>query len=82
MHSDETQIEVHSSITAARRGLGADPNDVTFEMPLAKFADLDTPPPLVRALGPEGAAKLMTQFNGIATVVENTVLVRQADLSF
>lgn len=74
--------KVNSSITAARRGLGADGNDVTFEMPLAKFADLDAPPPLVRALGLEGAAKLMAQFNAMATVVENTVLIRQADLSF
>jgi hypothetical protein len=51
-------------------------------MPLAKFADLDAPPPLVRALGLAGAAKLMAQFNAMATVVENSVLIRQADLSY
>ena len=72
----------NSSVTVARRGLGTNGYELTFETPLNKFSDLDSPPPLVRALGPEGAAKLAAKLNGLAIVVENTVLVRQRDLSF
>ena len=74
--------KVNSGIMAASRRLGTDGYDLTFETPMTKFADLDAPPPLVLAAGPEGAARLAAKFNGIATVVENTVLIRQADLSF
>jgi hypothetical protein len=74
--------EAKSSVTVARRGLGTDGYDLTFETPMTTFADLDAPPPLVRFLGPEGAAMLVAKLNGLATVIENTVLVRQADLSF
>ena len=72
----------NSWVTVASRRLGTDGYDLTFETPMTKFADLDVPPPLLRALGPEGAAKLMAKLNDLATVVENTILVRQTDLSF
>jgi hypothetical protein len=72
----------NSRVIVARRGLGTNGYDLTFETPMTKFADLDAPPPLLRALGKAGAAKLVAQFNSIATVMENTVLVREADLSF
>ena len=74
--------EAKSSVTVARRGLGTDGYDLTFETPMTTFADLDVPPPLVRFLGPEGAAKVVAKLNSLATIIENTVLVRQADLSF
>jgi len=36
----------------------------------------------VRALGPGAVAVLAARLNTIATVMENTILIRQADLSF
>jgi hypothetical protein len=74
--------KANSSVIVASRRLGTDGYDLTFETPMTKFADLDAPPPLVRALGPEGVARLTSRFNDMATVVENTILVRQPDLSF
>jgi hypothetical protein len=74
--------KANSNVMVASRRLGTDGNDLTFETPMNRFADLDSPPPLVRALGPEGVAKLMAKLNDIATVIENTILIRQADLSF
>lgn len=71
-----------SKVFVASRRLGTDGYDLTFEQPLTKFADLDSPPPLIRAIGPEGAAKLTAKLNPLAEVVENTILVRQASLSF
>jgi hypothetical protein len=74
--------KANSWVTVARRGLGTDGSDLTSETPIQKFADLDAPPPLLAALGREGTAKLMGRLNELATVVENTILVRQPDLSF
>jgi hypothetical protein len=71
-----------SVVSVASRRLGTDGYDVTFETPLTKFADLDAPPILVRVFGAETIAKAMAKLNPLATVVENTILVRQADLSF
>ncbi len=73
---------VNSYVLVASRRLGTDGSDLTFETPMSKFSDLDAPPPLLRALGPEEAGKLMAKFNGLATVVENTILIRQGNLSF
>jgi hypothetical protein len=74
--------KANSWVTVARRGLGTDGSDLTSETPIRKFADLDAPPPLLSSLGREGTAKLMGRLNELATVVENTILIRQADLSF
>ncbi len=74
--------QANSHVVVASRRLGTAGYDLTFETPLAKFADLDSPPPLVRALGPEGVARLTARLNELATVAENTILIRQADLSF
>jgi hypothetical protein len=69
-------------VLVASRRLGTDGYDLTFETPMMKFAELDTPPVLVRAIGPEEVARLTAKLNPLAAVVENTILVRQADLSF
>jgi hypothetical protein len=74
--------QANSHVLVASRRLGTTGYDLTFETPLTKFADLDAPPPLVRALGPEGVARLTAKMNELATVAENTILIRQADLSF
>jgi hypothetical protein len=69
-------------VNVASRRLGTDGLDLTFETPLKSFADLDAPPALLRSLGSEGAARLTAKLNGLATVVENTIWVRENDLSF
>ena len=46
------------SFLARRVEWGGSQNVFTFRVPLAKFADLDGPNPLVKGLGPEAAAKL------------------------
>jgi hypothetical protein len=71
-----------SKVLAASRRLGTDGYDLTFETPLTKFSDLDAPPALVRAFGAETVAKTLAKLNGLATVMENTILLRQADISF
>jgi hypothetical protein len=71
-----------SWVLVASRRLGTDGYDLTFETPMTKFADLDAPPALIRAIGPEGVAKLTAKLNPLATVIENTILIRQPDLSF
>ncbi|HEV3196845.1 MAG TPA: hypothetical protein VGZ73_03035 [Bryobacteraceae bacterium] len=69
-------------VSVASRRLGTDGLDLTFETPLNKFAELDAPPALLRSLGPEGAARLTAKLNSLATVVENTIWVRENELSF
>jgi hypothetical protein len=71
-----------AKVFAASRRLGTDGYELTFETPMNKFADLDAPPPLIRAIGAETVAKVLGKLNPLATVMENTILVRQADLSF
>jgi hypothetical protein len=71
-----------SKVFVASRRLGTDGYDLTFETPLSKFSDLDSPPALVRAFGAESVAKTLVKLNSLATVMENTILVRQSDLSF
>jgi len=74
--------KANANILVASWRLGTDGYDLIFETPMTKFADLDAPPPLVRALGAEGVAKVTASLNSLATVVENTILIRQEDLSF
>jgi hypothetical protein len=69
-------------VFASSRRLGTDGYDLTFETPLTKFADLDVPPLLVRALGPAEVARITAKLNPFATVMENTILMLQPDLSF
>jgi hypothetical protein len=68
--------------TLSVRGMGANPNDVVATSPISKYADLDLPSPLERALGADGVAKLQPKTIGILTVIETIVRTRVADLSF
>jgi len=68
--------------TLSLRGMGANPNDVVATSPISKYADLDLPSPLERALDAEGAAKLQLKTVGMLTVIETIVRTRVADLSF
>ena len=68
--------------TVLRRGMGANPNDVTITTPYSKWADLDAPSPFVKAMGPEAAAKVLAKFTGVATVIETMARTRVVDLSF
>jgi hypothetical protein len=70
------------SNTISNRGMGANPNDVVVTSPLSKYAELDAPSPLERALGQEGLAKLLPKTIGLLTVIETIVRTRVADLSF
>ena len=65
-----------------RRGLGANSNDVTLSAGYAKYAEMDGGSPIVKALGEEGAARVLGKFTGVATLVEQVVRNRVADLSF
>jgi len=67
---------------ANRRGFGANANDVTISVAYAKWAELDAGNPMVKALGPDGAAKVLAKFTAVATLVEQVIRNRQADLSF
>jgi hypothetical protein len=64
------------------RGFGANPNDIVLSSPIAKYADFDSPPPFVQALGPDAMAKLQAKVAGMASIVEQTVRTRVPDLSF
>lgn len=70
------------SFTVNRRGFGGNPNDVTASTGFSKYADLDRGNALVRELGPDGYAKLVAKTIGIATVIDQVVRFRVADLSF
>lgn len=74
--------KANANVIVASRRLGTDGYDLTFETALTKFADLDAPPALFRALGPQGVANLTAKLNDLAIVMENTILVREGDLSF
>jgi hypothetical protein len=65
-----------------RRGFGADPLDRTLVIYANKFADLEAGNPLTQVLGQEAAGKLQAKGAGMATVVEQLVRRRVADLSF
>ena len=69
-------------LVVARRGLGANGNDLGISTSYAKFADLDAGGPLVKELGAEGAGKLLAKFTPMTTVIENVIRTRVADLSF
>jgi len=74
--------KTNSRVVVSSRRLGTDGYDLTFETPMTRFADLDNPPSLVRALGPEAVAQLTAKLNSLATVAENTILTRQTELSY
>ena len=68
--------------TVTRRGLGANNNDVTSISWVNKASDLDAGPPTTRALGAAGAAKLAARTAGLATLVDQVVRRRVAELSY
>jgi hypothetical protein len=70
------------SLLVNRRGVGANPNDVTMVTGYSKMAGLDGGPFLTQQLGADGAAKLNAKFTGIRTLIEVAVRRRVADLSF
>ena len=72
----------NTSLTVSRRGLGANPNDITLSSGFTKYAEIDGGSPLVKQLGPDGAARLLAKFAAISTVIEQVVRTRVADLSF
>ena len=61
---------------------GGDVNTWVFASMIPNFAELDKTPPLVRALGPEGAAMLVSKFAGVLTSVKYTVGRRVPELSY
>jgi hypothetical protein len=66
----------------SRRGLGANSNDFVLSTVYSKYADLDGGSVLTKALGPEGAAKVLAKLTGVANLVEQIVRSRVEDLSF
>jgi hypothetical protein len=69
--------------TVVQRGLGANANDLTQVRSVGdKYADFDAGSVLTRALGAEGATKLLAKSAGMATLVEQVVRRRVPDLSF
>jgi hypothetical protein len=71
-----TEFLVHEAF------LGGDVNEWIILAPYKNFADLDGVPPLVRALGPEGAAKLAAKATGIVVSMQRSVMRYRADLSY
>jgi hypothetical protein len=64
------------------RGMGANPNDVTFTSPMAKYAELDLGSAAVRAMGQDAVTKLGPKVSALATSIDTVVRTRVADLSF
>jgi hypothetical protein len=50
--------------------------------PLESYSALDEPPPLVKALGPEGAQKILEKVAGIVTKYDASVIQYNSELSF
>ena len=61
---------------------GSGPAPVVLSSPIAKYAEFDSPPPFVQALGQNGMAKLAARLESMGSIVEQTVRTRVADLSF
>ena len=61
---------------------GGDGNEMVTITSYNTYADIDKGPPMVRVLGPEGAAKLEAKLTGIVTHVERTISRYVPDLSF
>lgn len=61
---------------------GGDANEWVIVTMYDKFAELDSGPLLIRALGPEGYAKLMNNVRGVLASVTIDVARYRADLSF
>ena len=68
--------------TVSRRGFGANLQDRTQTTYYNKFADMDAGNALNVMLGQEAANKIRAKRNGLATLVEQVVRRRVADLSF
>ena len=74
--------KAHVPYLVSQRGLGANGNDVVLSTVYSKYADLDGGPVLTKALGAEGAARVLAKFTGVAALVEQIVRSRVDDLSF
>jgi hypothetical protein len=70
------------ALNTNHRGMGANPNDVTFTSPMTKYAEMDLGSAAVRALGQDTVTKLGPKVTALATNVETVVRTREADLSF
>lgn len=67
----------------SRRSLGATGSgEATTTIYFAKFAALDAGPITTQMLGAEGARKLAAKFGGVATILDQVVRARVADLSY
>jgi len=64
------------------RSFGANPNDIVFSSPIAKFAEFDGPPPWIRALGQEAGTKMVQKMDAYGAIVEQVLRVRVPELSF
>jgi hypothetical protein len=71
-----------NGLTVSRRGVGANPNDVTMSTVYSKFADLDGGNFMVKQLGQAGADRVNAKFVGIRTLIEVLVRRRVPDLSW
>jgi hypothetical protein len=82
--SDVTPAFKKANLTLVvyRRGLGTNGNDISVSVPVDKYADLDGPPSLLKALGQDGLAKLQAKFAGMGAVLETIVRTRVDELSF
>lgn len=67
---------------ASQTVFGGSPTQLTFLSMIPNFAQLDKGPPLVRALGREGAEKLAEKFAGLTSSVNYTIARFNAELSF
>ncbi len=61
---------------------GADPNERVIVRPIRSMAEFDAGPFTTKALGAEGARKMMSKTNGIVDSVNYRVVRYRADLSY
>jgi hypothetical protein len=74
--------KMNARYSVSRRGLGANTNDLTSITWVYKAADLDAGSPVTRALGADGAAKLMAKTAGMTTLIEQVVRREVPELSY
>ncbi len=67
---------------ATQTTFGGDPNRWTFLSMIPRFAEIDKGPPLVRALGREGAARLDEKFAGLTASANYSIARYNTELSF
>jgi hypothetical protein len=70
------------ALTVNHRGMGANPNDITFTPFMTKYAEMDLGSPPVRALGQETVTKLGPRVAALATNIDTVIRRRVPDLSF